>query len=81
MLMALHGSGNNEPPVEVKPVARFIDKPAYLTQLIQADTPPKQLYRAKHASALFVIGDASRKAKGAVMVLQYGLNYESGVWL
>ncbi len=41
--------------------------------------PPKQLYRAKHASALFVIGDASEKAKGAVVVSQYGLDYKSGV--
>jgi hypothetical protein len=31
--------------------------------------------------ALFVIKDASRKAKGVVMVSQYGLDYESGVWL
>ena len=80
--MALCGwCANDKPPVEVKPVARFINDLAYLNQLTQVDTPPKQLYRAKHASALFVIGDASRKAKGAVMVLQYGLNYESGVWL
>jgi len=27
-----------------------------------------------------VIGDASGKAKGVVVVTQYGLNYESGVW-
>jgi len=77
-LMAQCGSSNGEPPVEVKPVARLIDDLAYLTQLTQADTPPKQLYRAKHVSALFVIGDASGKAKGAV-VSQYGLDYESGV--
>jgi hypothetical protein len=79
-LMARRGCSDDEPPVEVKPVARFIDDLAYLTQLTQADTPPKQLYRAKHASALFVIGDASGKAKGAVVVSQYGLDYESGVW-
>jgi hypothetical protein len=29
---------------------------------------------------LFVIGDASGKAKGTVVVTQYGLDYESGVW-
>ena len=80
LLMALRGSSDDKPPVEVKPVARFIDDLAYLTQLTQADTPPKQLYRAKHALALFVIGNASRKAKGAVVVSQYGLDYESGVW-
>jgi hypothetical protein len=33
------------------------------------------------AMALFVIGDASGKAKGMVVVSQYGLDYESGVWL
>ena len=81
-LMALCGlCADNEPPVEVKPVARFINDLAYLNQLTQVDTPPKQLYRAKHASALFVIGNASRKTKGAVVVLQYGLDYKLGVWL
>ena len=54
-LMARRGCCDDEPPVEVKPVARFIDDLAYLTQLTQADTPPRQLYRAKHAAALFVI--------------------------
>ncbi len=29
---------------------------------------------------MFVIGDASSKAKGAVVVTQYGLDYESRVW-
>ena len=57
-LMAWRGSSDDEPPVEVKPVARFIDDLTYLTQLTQADTPPRQLYRAKHAAALFVIGNA-----------------------
>ena len=79
-LMARRGSSDDEPPVEVRPVARFIDDLTYLTQLTRADTPPRQLYRAKHAAALFVIGDASGKAKGAVVVSQYGLDYESGVW-
>jgi hypothetical protein len=78
--MARQGSSDDEPPVEVRPVARFIDDLTYLTQLTRADTPPRQLYRAKHAAALFVIGDASGKAKGAVVVSQYGLDYESGVW-
>jgi len=79
-LMARRGCCDDEPPVEVKPVARFIDDLAYLTQLTQADMPPRQLYRAKHAAALLVIGDASGKAKGAVVVSQYGLDYKSGVW-
>jgi hypothetical protein len=77
--MALHGSGDKEPPVEAKPVPRFIDDLAYLTQLTKADTPPMQLYQARYTAALFVIGNASRKAKGAVVVLQYGLDYELGV--
>ena len=63
-LMAQRGCCDDEPPVEVKPVARFIDDLAYLTQLTQADMPPRQLYRATHAAALFIIGDASGKAKG-----------------
>jgi hypothetical protein len=49
-------------------------------QLTNADAPSRQLYRAKHAATLFVIGDASGKAKGAV-VSQYGLDNKSGVWL
>ena len=63
-LMALRGSGDDKPPVEVKPVSRFMDDLAYLSLLTEGGTPPKQLYQAKHASALFVIGDASMKAKG-----------------
>ncbi len=66
--------------MEVRPVSRFIDNLAYLAQLTEADAPPRQLYRARHAAALFVIGDASGKAKGAVVVSQYGLDYKSGVW-
>ncbi len=58
LLMALCGSGDKEPPVEVRPVPRFIDDLAYLAQLTEADTPPRQLYRARHAAGLFVIGDA-----------------------
>jgi hypothetical protein len=80
LLMALCGSGNEEPPVEVRPVPRFINNLAYLAQLTEADTPPRQLYQARHAAALFVIGNASGKAKGAVAVLQYGLDYDLGVW-
>jgi hypothetical protein len=79
-LMALRDSGNEELPVEVKLVPRFIEDLSYLTQLTKADTPPRQLYQARHTAALFVIDDASGKAKGAVVVLQYGLDYESGVW-
>ena len=69
-----------EPPMEVKPVPRFLDDLVYLQDLVKPETPPRQLYCAKHPSALFVIGDASGKAKGAVVVTQFGLDYESGVW-
>jgi hypothetical protein len=78
--MAQQGSCDKEPPLEVKPVPRFVQDLAYLTQLTKADTPPWQLYRARHSAALFVIGNASRKAQGAVVFTQYGLDYESGVW-
>jgi hypothetical protein len=60
--------------VNVRPVARFLHDLDYLAQLTEASTPPRQLYRARHTAALFVIGDASGKAKGAVVVTQ------SGVW-
>jgi hypothetical protein len=43
-LMALCGSNNKEPPVEVRPVPSFINDLAYLAQLTKADTPPRQLY-------------------------------------
>ena len=69
-----------ELPVEVKPAHRHMADLDYLVQLTAADVTPRQLYRAKHTAALFVIGDASGKAKGAVVVSQYGLDYESGVW-
>ena len=42
--------------------------------------PPKQLYRARHRSAFFVIGDSSGKGKGNAVVEQYGVDYESGLW-
>ncbi len=78
--MAQWGSCDEEPPLEVKPVPRFIQDLAYLTQLTKADTPPWQLYWARHSAAIFVIGNTSGKTKGAVVVTQYGLDYKSGVW-
>jgi hypothetical protein len=66
----------NEPPVNVRLAPRFLQDLKYLSQLMDAETPPRQLYRAKHLAALFVIGGASGKAKGAVVVSQYGLDYE-----
>ena len=64
------------PPVEVKPAHRLMADLDYLVQLKSADVPPRQLYQAKHTTALFVIGDASGKAKGAVVVSQYRLDYK-----
>jgi hypothetical protein len=51
-----------------------------LQELTSTKEPPKQLYRAAHQSAFFVIGDASGKAKGSAVVEQYGVDYESGAW-
>jgi hypothetical protein len=70
----------NEPPVNVRPAPRFLQDLKYLSQLMDAEMPLRQLYQAKHSAALFIIGDASSKAKGAVVVSQYGLDYELGVW-
>ena len=64
----LGGRQDEEPPLEVKAVPRLIPDLAYLTQLTEAESPPRQLYRAKHSVALFVVGDASGKAKGTVVV-------------
>jgi hypothetical protein len=80
-LMAQRGSGNKEPPLEVKPVPRFIQDLVYLTQLTKAGTPPRQLYRARPSAALFVIGDASGKTKCTVVVTQYGLVMSPGCGL
>jgi hypothetical protein len=74
-------SQEREPLVDMRPASRFLQDLAYLCLLMKPEAPPQQLYRAKRAVALFVIGDASRKAKGAVVVFEYGLDYESGVWL
>jgi len=65
----------------VTPVPGFLQDLKYLSQLMDADTPPRQLYQAKHSTAWFVIGDASGRAKGAVVVYQHGLDYELGTWL
>jgi hypothetical protein len=70
----------DEPLVHVTPAPRFLQDLKYLSWLMDADMPPRQLYRAKHSTALFVIGDASGRAKGAVVVYQHGLDYKSGRW-
>ena len=51
-------------PETVMPVDRYLQDLEYLRELTSTVTPPKQLYRAVHQSAFFVIGDASGKAKG-----------------
>ena len=66
--------------VHVTPVPRFLQDLKYLSQLMDAEMPPRQLYQAKHSTALFIIGDAIGRAKGAVVVYQHGLDYESGTW-
>jgi len=70
----------DEPPVHVMPAPRFLQDLKYLSQLMDVDTPPRQLYRAMHSTALFVIGDASGRAKGPVVVYQHCLDYELGTW-
>ena len=79
-LMSRTENWTEEAPVDVRPVVRFLQDLECLAQLTEADSPPRQLYRARHTAALLVIGNASGKAKGAVVVTQYGLDYESRVW-
>ena len=67
-------------PETVMPVERYLQDLEYLRELTSTVTPPKQLYRAAHQSAFFVIGDASGKAKGSAVMEQYGVDYESGAW-
>jgi hypothetical protein len=64
----------------VMPVERYLQDLECLQELTLTEEPPKQLYRATHQSALFVIRDASGKAKGSAVVEQYGVGYESGTW-
>ena len=65
----------DEPPVHVTPAPRFLQDLKYLSQLMDVE-----LYQAKHLMALFVIGDAISRVKGAVVVYQHGLDYELGTW-
>ncbi len=59
-----------ELPVDVMPAPHVLQDLDYLRRLTKPKTPPRHLFRAKHSLALFVIGDASGKAKGAVVVSQ-----------
>ena len=74
------GAEEGVAPETVLPKERFLRDLEYLRELTSPTTPPKQLYRAAHQSAFFVIGDASGKAKGSAVVEQYGVDYESGAW-
>jgi hypothetical protein len=70
---------SDEPPGDVRPVARLRRDIACLLELTKSPQPPRQLYRAKHVTA-FVIGDASGTGKGVAVVEQYGVDYEAGPW-
>ncbi len=59
----------------MRPVPRFRRDVACLLELTESREPPKQLYRAKHVMAFFVIGDASGSGKGVAVVEQYGVEY------
>ena len=63
--------------MDVQSVARLLQDLEYLAQLTEADTHPKTTLQARHTATLFAIGNARGKAKGAVVVTQYGLDYKS----
>jgi hypothetical protein len=68
------------PPEAVQPVDRFRRDMTCLMDLTSPATPPRQLYRAKHKSAFYVVGDASGNAKGAAVIELHGVSYEAGAW-
>ena len=70
----------DEAPGDVRPVPRLKRDIACLLELTGSPFPPRQLYRAKHVMAFFVIGDASGTGKGVAVVEQYGVDYEAGPW-
>jgi hypothetical protein len=74
------GLDMEEAPGNVAPAPCFRKDVDFLLELTEPLEPPKQLYRAKHALAFFVIGDASGSGKGVAVVEQYGVEYESGSW-
>jgi hypothetical protein len=81
ILGTTHNTGMaKEAPETVIPVERYFRNLACLQDLTSSAEPLKQLYRAERQSAFFVIGDASSKAKGNVIVELYGVDYESGAW-
>jgi hypothetical protein len=79
VLGTAHNKGTaKEAPETVIPVGRYFCNLACLQDLTSSAEPPKQLYWAERQSPFFVIGDASSKAKGNVVVEQYGVDYELG---
>jgi hypothetical protein len=74
------GLAKESAPETVIQVEQYLHDLACLQDLTSGPEPPKQLYQAKQQSALFVIGDASRKAKGKAIMEQYGVDYKSGAW-
>ena len=67
-------------PKTVLPVVRYLWDLECLQALTSPIKPPKQLYRAAHQTAFFVIRDVSGKAKGSTVVKLYGVNYKLGAW-
>jgi hypothetical protein len=70
----------NEAPEGVQAIPRLARDVECLMQLTKSTEPPRQLYRAKHVVAFFVISDASGSGKGVAVVEQYGVDYEAGPW-
>ncbi len=61
-------------------MARYLRYLECLTELTSMSKPPRQPYKACLKSAFFVVGDATGKGKGNVVIEQYGADYESGAW-
>jgi len=80
MKWAMARQAPNEAPEGVQAVPRLARDVECLMELTKSTEPPRQLYRAKHAVAFFVIGDASGSGKGVAVVEQYGVDYEAGPW-
>ncbi len=74
------GSVGESMPETVISVERYFCNLACLQDLTSSAQPSKQLYWTIQQSALFVIGDASGKAKGNAVVEQYGVDYKPGAW-
>ena len=67
-------------PATVEPIEQYPKDPECLVRLTSTSEPPCQLYRTRRQLAFFVVGDASGKGKGNMIIKQYGVDYESGAW-